>query len=375
MFRAKLLEEIIRHRIRHNGPIPVSDYMALALAHPSHGYYRKADPLGRDGDFITAPEISQAFGEIIGLWCIVTWQKAGKPTPCHLIEMGPGRGTLMADAMRAARAQPDFLDAAKIHLVETSPVLRATQRETLKHHGVTWHSALETVPEGPCIIIANEFFDALPINQYVRANDGWRGRSVGIDQASGQLDFVVEPAPVASTGLIPPVLMDAPNGSIFEHCPTAIKIASAIGKRLASDGIAALIIDYGYEGPDAGETLQAVRNHDRYDVLSDPGNADLTAHVDFNTVLTAAQAAGATGFGPIPQGAFLTMLGIEARTRSLEKNADKVQADLLRTGFKRLVGPKAMGALFKVLALTNGRHGDPAGFESNSATPKRTEFD
>ena len=365
------LEQLIRDRIRDHGPMPVSDYMELALAHPELGYYRKADPLGRDGDFITAPEVSQVFGEIIGLWCVVTWRQAGKPSPFHLVELGPGRGTLMADALRAARNVPDFLDATKIHLVETSPVLGATQRAALKDHGVTWHSKLDTVPEGPCIIIANEFFDALPINQYVRTNDGWRGRSVGIDQTSGRLNFVLDPAPISPFGLIPPSLMDAPAGSLFEHCPAAIEVAGAIGRRLANDGTAALIIDYGHEGPGAGETLQAVRNHDRHDVLSEPGNADLTAHVDFNAVSTAAKAVGSTGFGPIPQGAFLTTLGIEARTRRLAKKTDKTQSDLLLSGCRRLIDANGMGALFKVLALTNGRLGDPAGFEAGSAAHER----
>jgi len=363
------LEQLIRDRIADRGPMPVSNYMALALAHPEHGYYRKSDPLGRDGDFITAPEISQVFGEIIGLWCAVTWQQAGRPAPFHLVELGPGRGTLMADALRAAGNVPDFLEAAQIHLVETSPVLRMTQRQALKDHRVTWHARLDTVPNGPCIIIANEFFDALPIDQYVRTKDGWRGRSVGIDLTSGQLNFVVDPAPVASCGLIPRSLMDAPSGSLFERCPAAIDMASAIGGRLAGDGTAALIIDYGHEGPDVGETLQAVRNHDRHDVLTDPGNADLTAHVDFNAVSAAAKAAGSTGFGPIPQGAFLTTLGIEARTHMLAKKSDKPQSDLLRSGCRRLIDADRMGTLFKVLALTDGKLGVPAGFEGLAGKP------
>lgn len=363
------LEQEIRDRIRDRGPVPVSEYMALALAHPEHGYYRKADPLGRDGDFITAPEISQVFGEIIGLWCAVTWQQAGRPSPVHLVELGPGRGTLMADAVRAAGAVPGFMEAAQIHLVETSPALRDRQRYTLRAHAVTWHDAIDMVPGGACLIIANEFFDALPVDQYIRTAAGWRRRCIGLDPLTGRLNFVAGGTPVVTEGLIPRAAEAAPPGSIFEHCPACHKISAAMGARLAAGGIAALIIDYGHEYQGPGETLQAVRGHGRHDVLADPGDADLTAHVDFHAVAAAAANAGAIPFGPVSQGAFLSALGIEARTEKLAAGRDTTQAKLLHSGCRRLIDTGAMGTLFKVLALTGGKVGVPAGLEGLTGVP------
>jgi len=363
------LEQLIRDRIRDHGPIPVSEYMALALAHPDHGYYRRADPLGRQGDFITAPEISQVFGEIIGLWCAVTWQQAGGPSPFLLIELGPGRGTLMADAVRAASAVPGFAAAAAIHLVENSPILRERQAEKLQGLVATWHEALDTLPNGPGLYLANEFFDALPVDQYVRTATGWNRRCVALDRASDCLTFATDPAAIAPPGLIPPSVTAAPPGSLFEHCPGCIDIAAALGGRLAVDGIAALIIDYGHPHSDAGETLQAVRRHRHHDILKAPGDADLTAHVDFSALAAAAAAAGAIPFGPITQGAFLSGLGIEARTEKLAANRTSKQADLLRSGCHRLIDAQEMGTLFKVLALTASGLGIPAGFEFRAETP------
>ena len=357
------LEQLIRDRIRDHGAMPVSDYMALALAHPDYGYYRKADPLGRDGDFITAPEISQVFGEVIGLWCVVTWRQAGRPTPFHLVELGPGRGTLMADAMRAAGTDPDFIAAANIHLVETSPILRLRQQAKLRAHDATWHLAIDTVPAGPCVYIANEFFDALAIDQYVRTADGWHRRCVGLDPVTDRLKFVVDRTPINTEGLVPPSVTAAPAGSLFEHCPECPEIAAIMGKRLASDGIAALIIDYGYRHQGSGETLQGVRGHQHHDVLMNLGDADLTAHVDFSALAATAETAGAIPFGPVLQGTFLSNLGIEARTNKLAADQDTTQANLLHSGCHRLIDPQGMGTLFKVLALTDGKLGVPAGFE------------
>lgn len=364
------VEQLIRDRIRDHGPMPLSDYMALALAHPEYGYYRKADPLGRYGDFITAPEISQVFGEIIGLWCVATWQQADRPAPLHLVEMGPGRGTLMSDALRAAGTVPDFIAATKIHLVETSPVLRNLQQEKLRGYDTTWHEAVDTVPHGPCLYIANEFFDALPIEQYVRAKNGWYRRCVGLDPLTDRLIFVVDRTPIVTTGLIPPSVTGAPTGSLFEHCPEGLNIGATIGGRLAAGGIAALIIDYGHRHQDVGETLQAVRGHDYHDILVDPGDADLTAHVDFSALAATARTVGAVPFGPISQSAFLSILGIEARTNKLAANRDETQADLLHSGCRRLIDARGMGTLFKVLALTDARLGDPAGFETPATEPE-----
>ena len=358
------LEQLIRKRISKHGPMPVSEYMSLALAHPEHGYYHKSDPFGRNGDFITAPEISQVFGEIIGLWCVITWQQAGNPAPFHLVELGPGRGTLMADALRAAAAVPEFIAAAEIDLVETSPVLRDYQKKTLSAHDATWHDKIDTVSGGPCLYIANEFFDALPIDQFVKSETGWNRRCVGLNPSTGRLCFVVDNISLETGNLIPSSVVAAPPGSIFEHCPTSQSIATTLGEHLAAKAIAALIIDYGHPQPTAGETLQAVRDHEYHHVLSDPGDADLTAHVDFGSLAHAAQAAGAQVCGPVTQGDFLLKLGIEARTSRLATNCNTTQADLLLSGCRRLIDPDGMGTLFKVLALTHRKLGNPAGFEA-----------
>jgi NADH dehydrogenase [ubiquinone] 1 alpha subcomplex assembly factor 7 len=363
------LEQLIRDRIRAHGPMRVSSYMALAMGHPEHGYYRKADPLGRDGDFITAPEISQVFGEIIGLWCVVAWQQAGRPSPIHLVELGPGRGTLMADAVRAAGSVPDFTKAAKLHLVETSPVLRHLQQEKLRGCDATWHLAIDTVPSGPCLYIANEFFDALPIDQYVKTATGWHGRCIGLDPSTNRLKFEVDRTPISIPEFMPSSISAAPAGSLFEHCPLCHEIAANIGGRLAADGIAALLIDYGHQIQDSGETLQAVRGHEYRDILMNPGEADLTAHVDFSALAAAAQTAGAVPYGPVSQGAFLSDLGIEARTNKLAADQDATRADLLQSGCHRLIDAQGMGTLFKVLALTNEKLGVPAGFDTLAGTP------
>jgi NADH dehydrogenase [ubiquinone] 1 alpha subcomplex assembly factor 7 len=338
--------------------------MAIALGDPEYGYYRKADPLGRAGDFITAPEISQVFGEIIGLWCAVCWQQAGAPSSVNLVEFGPGRGTLMADALRAAASVPTFADACKIHLIETSPALRACQEATLTGRTVRWHEELGTVPRGPALIIANEFFDALPIDQYQRTKRGWRLRCVGIDPATDQFCYLTDDGKSYEEAPFSPSWDAAPEGSLFETCPAGLSLATALGERIATDGLAALIIDYGHVRSGAGETLQAVRNHKPHEVLADPGDADLTAHVDFAALAARAEAAGAHAHGPVPQGAFLTALGIEARTDRLAAGAAPDVARLLHSGYRRLIGADTMGMLFKAMALTNKSLGEPAGFES-----------
>ena len=336
--------------------------MAIALGHPEHGYYRKVDPLGVAGDFITAPEISQIFGEIFGLWAAVLWQQAGAPAAFRLIELGPGRGTLMADALRAANGVAGFSDSIAVHLVETSPVLRQKQRAALPDTAIEWHDSLADVPPGPAIVIANEFFDALPTDQYVLTAEGWRERRVDIDAEGGALVFVVSEAP-PDPGVIPPALAGTPLGSIFEHSPNREAAARTLGHRLVADGGAALIVDYGHALSGAGDTLQAVHNHHPHDVLRDTGQADLTTHVDFAALSDAARAVGAQSWGPVPQGAFLAALGAEQRTEALAASATPGQAAALRTGLKRLIAADGMGTLFKIMALTGPGTPPPAGFE------------
>lgn len=341
-------------RIARLGPITLADYMAEALTHPRHGYYMTGDPFGAAGDFVTAPEISQMFGELIGLWCANIWQRMGRPDPVLLVELGPGRGTLMADALRAARTVPDFRHALRPHLVEISPALRRRQADTLRAETPpVWHDSLADVPEGPMILIANEFFDALPVRQFARTADGWCERLVTVGAESRTLALALGPPSPQAEILIPPALRTAPVGAIAEVSPAAIGVAAEIGRLLANHGGAALIIDYGDARPPGEPTLQAVRGHARHDVLAAPGAADLTAHVDFTALARAANDAGAATMGPIPQGDFLHALGLDARADTLRRGASPSQIEAIDAAAHRLTDPAEMGTLFKVLTLTH----------------------
>lgn len=355
------LENLLRRRIRLEGPISVAEYMALALGHPKYGYYITRDPLGRNGDFTTAPEISQMFGELLGLWCAQSWMQMGQPAPIHLIELGPGRGTLMADALRATARVPGFHDAVRLHLVETSPALRAAQARALAGFAPIWHDRFPDVPDGPLLLLANEFFDALPIRQFVRGERSWAERKIGLD-TDGALTWVLDPAP--GPMLIHPSLQAAPVGSVVELCPAGIGIAGEIGHRLARMPGAGLIVDYGYAGPAAGDTLQALRRHAYAPVLETPGDADLTAHVDFSALADAARAAGAAAWGPVGQGSLLRTLGIDLRAATLKRLAGPAQGQDIDQALDRLTGDDGMGRLFKALALTSPDLPPPAGFES-----------
>lgn len=358
------LAERLRARIALEGPITVAAFMAEALAHPAHGYYMRGDPFGRGGDFTTAPEISQTFGELIGLWCADLWQRAGGPAPFRWIELGPGRGTLMADSWRAARMLPEFRSAAQVHLVEISPTLRELQRRTLAAGGltdVTWHHSLADVPAGPFLLIANELFDALPIRQFVKTERGWRERLIAAGEDGFRFVLAAGEAPLAA--LLPDAIRAAPVGSVGEICPAAISLAAEIGRRAAAGPGAALIVDYGPAESGPGDTLQAVRRHRRHDPLADPGSADLTAHVDFATIARAAREAGACVHGPVTQGDFLRRLGIEARADALLRRATPEQAAAIRSGCDRLIAADGMGTLFKALAVTHPAFPPPAGFD------------
>ncbi len=364
------LADHLRRRIARQGPLTVARYMEEALGHPRHGYYRRRDPLGAAGDFITAPEISQMFGELIGLWCAVVWGALGSPAPVNLVELGPGRGTLMADALRAAGQTPDFLAAVVVHLVETSPPLRARQRDALSAAGLerapAWHEDFESVPEGPLLLIANEFFDALPVRQFQRSREGWRERLVDVEPEGDGFRFVLSPpfagVPPAANAW-PPGVDGAPEGSVIEVCPAGIGLARAIGERVARRAGAALIVDYGHTESAFGETLQAVKGHAFHPVLSEPGEADLTAHVDFAALARAGAEAGAHTFGPVDQGEFLERLGLDARAEALLAKATPEQAADIRAARRRLADADQMGALFKVLAIAGPNLPPPPGFE------------
>jgi SAM-dependent MidA family methyltransferase len=360
------LDAEIRARIARDGPMPVADFMALCLYDPRHGYYTSRLPFGARGDFVTAPEVSQMFGEMVAVWAVEAWLAMGMPDPAALIEYGPGRGTMMADILRATRTQEVFRKALRIHLVETSPGLRARQRETLSPANdlstsdrlaglnevpLHWDTGIDDVPPMPSIIVANEFFDALPVHQAERRPTGWHERMVTVD-ASGTLALTTASDPLADTGRTPPpALATALVGEIFEWRPC--DAAAAIAHRAAAGGVA-LIIDYGHLRSGTGDTFQAVRAHRYANPLTAPGLADLTAHVDFEALGRAARDAGARVHGPVEQGAWLKRMGIEVRAAMLQANASKMKSidiaeDLLRlTG----TGPDQMGALFKVIAFS-----------------------
>ena len=353
------LAAFLRDLIAKDGPITVARYMAEALGHPTHGYYITRDPLGAGGDFTTAPEISQMFGEMIGLWCVATWRRMGEPSSFALAELGPGRGTLMADALRAARLEPRFLAAAQLHLVETSPALREKQKAALAAHHPTWHADFGGVPDAPLLLVANEFFDALPIRQFERTADSWRERLVGHD--GEKFSFVLSPCEPDET-----LPAGAPIGAIAEISPASLHIARAVGERLARHGGAALAIDYGYVRTEDsrawGETLQALRGHRRHDPLEAPGQADLTAHVDFSALARAARDAGALTHGPLPQGLFLKALGIELRALRLARDATPEQRTAIDAALHRLTHADGMGLLFKTLLVAHPSLGAPDGF-------------
>jgi NADH dehydrogenase [ubiquinone] 1 alpha subcomplex assembly factor 7 len=328
------------------GPMPVSQFMAAANAH----YYATRDPLGAGGDFVTAPEISQMFGELIGLWCADLWDRAGRPATAW-VELGPGRGTLAADARRAM-ARAGFSPA--VHLVETSPVLRAAQARHLAD--ATWHDGVDTLPgDVALIVVANEFFDALPIRQLIRRADAWHERLVAC-QDTMFLPIAGKPIPAE---VLPEAMRDAPAGSILETSPASVAVVRALAGRIAHQGGALLAIDYGYEGPALGDTLQAVRGHGFANPFETPGEVDLSAHVDFATLAAAGQSAGATAWGPISQRDLLGQLGIDARTSALAQRAPDRAAQLLADR-NRLM--EDMGALFRALALTGGGWPVPAGY-------------
>ncbi|HEY7244450.1 MAG TPA: SAM-dependent methyltransferase [Xanthobacteraceae bacterium] len=356
----------IRRRIDSVGSLSVAHYMTLCLTHPEHGYYVTRAPIGSGGDFITAPEISQMFGELIGLWAIAAWRALGSPENVRLIELGPGRGTMMVDVLRATKVVPAFHAAIVLHLIEVSPAMERVQRQALGATvvPVSWHASLEDVPDGPVIILANEFVDALPVHQAVMCADGWHERVVKLGD-DGRLHFGIDrdPMPLFEQ-FLPAALRTAGIGQIFEW--RSDKVALEIGRRVVrSDGVA-LILDYGHVEPAIGETLQAVREHDYADPLEAPGLADLTAHVDFHAVAQAAEAMGARVHGPVTQATLLRRLGIRQRAAVLRANAPASYAATINAALERLTNEdrSGMGSLVKAIALSSPKVEALPGFES-----------
>ncbi|MBK1671380.1 hypothetical protein CKO28_25600 [Rhodovibrio sodomensis] len=367
MPRTALEQRLIR-RLRSTGPISVASYMADVLTAPDGGYYSGGeagdrDPFGWTGDFVTAPEISQMFGELLGLWCAEAWQRLGEPDPVTLAELGPGRGTLMADALRAAKMLPGFDRALAVHLVEVSRALRHQQAEALGARIAGFHDQVADLPDGPALVIANEFFDALPVRQFEKTDRGWSERMVAYDPERDRLVFALGAPSQNAAAYVPEHLRQtAQPGAVFELAPSALSIANDLGRRVAHDGGAVILVDYGRSETRLEATLQAVRRHQRADVLSAPGTADLTAHVDFPLIAQAAREAGAEVHGPVPQRDFLKGLGLDQRAEILKQQANPEQRAQIETGHHRLTAADQMGTLFQAMAFVPPGYGTPAGF-------------
>ncbi|WP_424928073.1 class I SAM-dependent methyltransferase [Amaricoccus tamworthensis] len=350
-----VLAELIRSKIATSGPISMAEYMSHCLGHPEHGYYMTRDPLGVRGDFTTSPEISQMFGEMLGAWLMQTWVDHGRPTPFVLAEAGPGRGTLMRDILRVAAILPRFLEGAHIHLIEISPTLRDIQAETLKGHDITWCGSLDDLPSGPAFLVANEFFDALPVHQFQRTDALWRERLVFLRDGGLQLTWSEPKTESRLNARFP----HAADGTIVEVCPAGERIMFKLSERIANSGGGALIVDYGtWDG--TGDTLQALAGHAPTDPLFAPGQADITAHVRFKGL--ADMATGAKIHGPVPQGVFLERLGITARAQALAAKQCGEAHNSIVTAHRRLTHPDEMGNHFQVMGLTPNAAPAPPGF-------------
>lgn len=368
-YKPTLLELQLKSYIETKGPISTRAFMEACLYDPAHGYYRTGYPIGAHGDFITAPEISQMFGEMLSIWCVVTWQTMGQPVPLQIVELGPGRGTLMCDLLRSLTKLHPHFEMISVHMVERSVDLRAAQHALLKNFNctITWHENLSDVPSAPTLMIANEFLDCLPIRQFVKTTNSWNERMVGVDE-NGQFCFVVG-TELPKGMIIPKRFEDANPGSIFEFCPGFETVIKDVHRLAEAHPLAALFIDYGFEGPALGETLQAVQKHKMISPFVQPGDIDLTAHVDFTSLAALSMAHGMRAYGPRDQGAFLSQLGIGARAEMLVKNATEEQAEQLASDVVRLVAPEKMGSLFKTICITSAGISPPPPYDQKVEMP------
>ena len=366
------LKARIIDRIKSEGPMSVAEYMSLCLLDTEHGYYPTRDPLGSDGDFITAPEISQMFGELLGIWAIQSWRDLGSPGGVSLIEMGPGRGIMMSDILRAAQLAPDFLDNITVYLIEASAALQAVQGKTLANSPVPieWIDRIEDAPPGPTIIIGNEYLDCLPIRQFVQQDrfageKGWRERMVTIDEQSGELAFALTTEPISElvAHALPSAQSEARNGDLLEICPAAHQALDAIKIRFEKSPGRALFIDYGPDLTEFGDTLQALKRHEKVGVFSDPGNTDLTARVDFAALGEFAEKIDLVSTRPTPQSEFLSKLGIEMRAATLARAKPDSKGKIARQ-LERLTGDDQMGTLFKAMCFQSDGLDIPLGFRS-----------
>jgi NADH dehydrogenase [ubiquinone] 1 alpha subcomplex assembly factor 7 len=351
------LSDLIDNQIRQLGPMSIATYMGLALTHPRDGYYTGTDPLGARGDFITAPEITQMFGELIGFYVVNLWQQLGEPKSFTLLELGPGRGTLMQDALRAASRAEGFLDACHLQLFETNPALKAQQAERLGQYNPYWASEIDAVADDPLLVVANEFFDALPIRQFVKAPDGWHERQIGL--RDGKRAFGLSPTTISDAAM-PEAVRNAKIGEVYEVSLAAADAMQRLGKKIAAHNGALLAIDYGYAETQTGETLQAIRHHQYADPLETPGEIDLSAHVDFAALGRVAKDLGLQVEPVATQRDFFGRIGIVERATTLAK-ANPGQVDEIAAALRRLTDPSEMGTLFKVF-LAHAGGIEPAGF-------------
>jgi len=368
---SKLKDRIVS-RIKSEGPMSVAEYMSLCLLDLKHGYYPTRDPLGSDGDFITAPEISQMFGEVLGLWAIQTWRDMGSPGAVRLIEMGPGRGIMMSDILRAIKLAPDFLENVSVHLIEASAALQNVQAKTLSASPVpvSWHDVLDDIPAGPTILIANEFLDCLPILQYIQKDRfagarGWHERRVTLDPETKALGFGIASEPISELAAqsLPSAHSDARNDELVEICPAAHQLLDQLNERFQTSPGRALFIDYGPAETEFGDTLQALKRHKKVDVFSDPGNTDLTARVDFAALGEFATTLDLECTAPVPQAEFLSKMGIEMRAATLAKAKPDSKAKIARQ-LERLTGEEQMGSLFKAMCFQSTGLNMPLGFRT-----------
>ena len=354
------LMKIIRDVIAAEGPITLAQYMELALQHPEYGYYRINDPLGASGDFITAPEISQMFGELIGVWLADVWHQMGNPNPFVLLELGPGRGTLMQDVLRSTAKVAGFQQAMKLCLLESNAALRKTQKEKLAAYSPVFLDNLASLPDLPILAVANEFFDTMPMRQFVKSKEGWCERLV--DWEKNQLVFTLSQPSPAILQLGPAEWREGPEGMVYEMSPVSLAIVGHLAKHMVQHGGAGLIIDYGYATPSGQPTLQGVADHRFVGVLENPGEADVTADVDFQALKGMAIHQGAKTAGPANQSDFLKAMGIEFRASILKRNATEEQAKKIDEDVRRLADPGQMGIQFKVLGVLSPDIRETAGF-------------
>lgn len=363
------LETRLKALIRDTGPISVAEYITLCLLDPINGFYPTRDPLGTEGDFITAPEISQMFGEVLGLFVLQSWIDFGKPEKIYLMELGPGRGVMMADMLRAASLDKDFAKAVNVVLVEASAALEAVQGQNLGALGVPvqWVSSLDKAPKGPSIIIGNEFLDCLPIRQFVQRDpfaglDGWHERYVGIDEEN-RLRFEISPEPAGETAksFIPKAQKEAKLDDLIESCPSVHQMIELLKTRFSTHLGRALFIDYGPETTEFGDTLQALKRHEKIGVFNQPGESDLTARVDFESLIDIAQAQGLKTSGPVTQRELLSKLGLEMRAVTLARAKLDAKPVIARQ-LHRLTDHKEMGELFKAVCLQSVDLPTPLGF-------------